>query len=192
MQNKINDIGELLKTRLGSVEIEGKRNGWADMDRNIKRIKFFKFDPYEFNIYYASIIVLTFIFAAVTLTRHFMLYDMSSVDSNIAPVATGSATSSDTSNATNVIPFLIQKKNYKKNYFSSPQNADSIEVLHKTTSEDYIQSEEILEDSVPGFSAPEKTTESPVEKRTVYITKQDTIFIVDTLDKPDKRRKFKR
>jgi len=194
MKDEIQDIGDLFKAELENETLEPKSSGWSALQPALDKNTFMHFNIYKFNVYYMSLIILTFLFSSYTLT-HTAFYNTPTVfiesdkkqESGISKNTHHIQSESDATdlNKVNILkqpaPNFIRSNNGNKNLSKS---ADSLEIQPATANTDNNISKQ-PEEIIPS----KKTIE---QHKVLYITKQDTVVIIDSIDSETARKRMKR
>ncbi len=208
-------IENIFKQGLENYEIQPDEDEWSAIDLALPRVNFFRFSFLNFNIYYCSLIVLGFLFSALTL-----IYTLS--ERNVSTQAAVSGEKKKNEFTTFDI-HNDQKGSKQIKKVSKPSDSQKVSVAkikpnevlitevvskNKSTTElnshipldvnkDTLISKEESQHTIKEvnittkeLSQPEQQKKKEVkEKRIVYITKQDTIIVIDTLSKRKPKRK---
>jgi hypothetical protein len=180
------DIGGLFNDKLQDFSPEGSPDEWMGLDLKLNKLSFYKFQLAQFNIYYAALIGLCFSFSSAVFVDHFFIQKKNAQEEKISGV------SIQTADSMLLLPkpsesTLVTKDNLKKvkNPLEPRAKEDAMGLqTHTPLKETKTVSIEEVKEKTSEPSQPIKT------KNTVYITKQDTIVVYDTLTiKKRKNRK---
>jgi len=208
-------IENIFRQGLENYEIQPDEEEWSAVDLALPRINFFRFSFVNFNIYYCSLIVLCFLFSALSL-----LYTLSGRNVRTSAAITGEKGKVEYPIIEKDEKARLKQVNNKDGQFLSSQRESvekvKSEVVIKTESksrnknnaeinshipqrinQDTLGNKEKVQQSIQidnptltELSQPEQQKKKNVKnKRIVYITKQDTIVVIDTLSKRRPKRK---
>lgn len=180
MTKKI-DIGALYNEKLKDYKKPPEDFGWMDIDSKVSKINFLRFNPMQFNIYYALLIVGTFIISTGIGINHFIL---SRSERNRIPQQ----------ERYEVVPSSFQKESDKENIrqnstpesvkrIQSPDNKATNKYEPKKGSESKISDKkEKATQNTPNLTQTKK--ESPLDTLQVpdNLSTQSPDFSADTLD----------
>lgn len=185
MREHKEDILDLYKK-----DFEGKieEDEWEDLALKLEEVNFYHFRFVRFNIYYCSLIILTFLFSAGVFVDHYFFGE----DQASKEQATGSpafiekksaVTETINDSAGKAISALPKKK--KKN---TPTPISKVAKSSLIISDDPINTPSGNKEESPSKSDPyiepalkKDSILKKKPKNVVYITRQDTIVIYDTL-----------
>lgn len=216
MSKEYRNIGELYKERFEEFECPGDSSDWNELAYKLDKKEFFKFNISRFNIYYSSLIVITFILSVCVFVRHTILMEEDNNLETVNPVSgerrsaadLGSAIEDDEQGETEVArknPFYNgsndgyrDSDNETKNALPSREGTSSSgsgDAMKKDTLVRVLTESKVITDTLKKTSASDSISKvkpkvNPKPKKIVYITKQDTIVKYDTLRKK-KRNKLK-
>ena len=205
MISERNKIDELFEGAFGeSSPISGESTDWDSMEMKLETSRFYRFKISRFNIYYASLIALSFSFSLLVAVDYFF---------NKKPISASSVSTieeqkdksiNNIDNNKSAEQQLLKDKNNsleKKQPFSKTKE----NILEVASSSDKKNSgNNITFDTLSNIplneihTEPVNTTQPEVplpknqekKKRIVYVSKRDTIYNYDTL-RVEKRKKKK-
>ncbi|GAL82782.1 hypothetical protein MYP_8 [Sporocytophaga myxococcoides] len=204
-------IENIFKQGLENYEIQPNEDEWSEIDLALPRINFFRFSFVNFNIYYCSLIVLCFLFSALSL-----IYTLAGKNVRTQPSVAvkkeniefekfdqkelkqinkdSKSVVSQRVSVVKVKPKKIVKSESVANYkINTNKNLHIPLDINQDTlgnNEKLQQSSKEANLSLTELSQPEQQKKKDVsKKRIVYITKQDTIIVIDTLSKRKPKRK---
>lgn len=208
-------IENIFKQGLGNYEIQPDEDEWSAIDLALPRVNFFRFSFVNFNIYYCSLIVLCFLFSALSL-----IYTLSGRNVRTqTPVASekkkNELATFDKDNQTGLKqinkdskPLVSQKISIVKTKPKESLKTESVSnnkirttdqksLIPVNINEDTLKDKEKLHQAnKPDNSSVTESSQREQQKkkgdkkkRIVYITKQDTIVVIDTLSKRKPKRK---
>jgi hypothetical protein len=196
MKEEIQDIGDLFKSELENEAMEPKSSGWTGLQPALDKKEFMHFKIYKFNVYYMSLIILTFLFSSYPFV-HTLFSDNTTLfipadekhKSDILKQTVSDSAESDTAAGFNKENGL--KRSASAFMHSGTENKnlskslDSLPLLPtaETTANNLSKQ---TEESVPS----KKTTEQ--QHKVLYITKQDTVVIIDSIDSKTALKRMKK
>ena len=206
MREDIEDIGDLFKDQLDDATMEPKSSNWDNIQKDLNKIQFRRFSIFRFNIYYASLIVVVLLFSSFYIFKEFSSEKEVQNKGNNATKQTDSIVSTDNKQIDNHnnSSGLSSDKSYKK-HIAKPANgstknvttpaSDVSDTTHTTntlkTTDPKIQEEKELLIETPKKPEPEKIKPKQ-ERKQIYLTKQDTLVVIDTLDDAPARKRLKK
>ena len=199
-----NNLGDLFKKQVLNYQSEVSEEEWNSLEVKLKKINFLRFSITNFNIYYCLMILSCFIFNSSIFVDYFLLHSKDSqVTSISAPPSTQPKSEIEDKSPLKAGNNFINQPNRKKRDFAentilhdsiinNPNNDFAQKnVLHQDSGE--INSEKNLN---ANFSSYENNNADSVAqrkvklKKTLYIIRQDTIVVYDTLS--NKKRRIKK
>jgi len=201
------NIGQLFRTSFEAHKDVPESGEWEMLQTSMQKVNFFKFNALQFNIYYASTILFCFL-TCLTIGSHYTyshILNLSNKEESTGKINKIESVDAQSSVSEIQKPSEIIKLNYKKEN-KSPENSSVAKLPVKASEEKGMQEtygNNTTKVNVSGKS-PSDTTHSKKEtftaeqkqdtlkkpKRTLYITKQDTIYQYDTL-KAVKKKNWK-
>ncbi len=202
MEERNDDIGKLFKNAFTGHKVPPSNEEWEMLNSSLTKHNFFKFNPYQFNIYYASTIVVCF-FICVGVGSHYTYkHFVEPIFTQTIQIQTSVESGDSIPNVSSkeLGPIQEVKPAYEKNItvasHSLKDKSISIVVdqeiqvntshqLAKSDSSSHFHPPNVsisIVDSVSGKDKP--------YKRTLYITKRDTIFRFDTVKTPKRQRRW--
>ena len=184
MKTKPENIGEFFKQSLEDFEVKEQGSDWPALGLKLERLKFFTFSLTYFNIYYASIIALTFVFTSALIIDHFLISgnDIEVVKMNEVEQVQKDGTYVTEKKTEYPSKENINSKNKESKSTKSLQEEGISDNKNISLISDSVAA--ILADSVKVLSIPTENKEGIKKipkKRIIYITKQDTIIVIDTV-----------
>ena len=206
MREDIEDIGDLFKDQLDDVTMEPKSSNWDNMQKDLNKIQFRRFSIFRFNIYYASLIVVVLLFSSFYIFKEFSSEKEVQNKGNDATKQTDSIVSTDNkqidnhNNSSGLSSEKSSEKPIVKPADGNTKNSDSpandvsdtthtINILN--TPDPKIQEEKQLLIETTKKTEPEKVKPKQ-ERKQIYLTKQDTLVVIDTLDDATDRKRLKK
>jgi hypothetical protein len=204
-------IENIFRKGLENYKIEPEEEEWTALNLTLPRLNFFKFSFYTFNIYYCSLIVLCFLFSTFSLlftlsgkysrSERFVERSERKENSNNPLLNKSELTSTiqieeeKEAEATRKLPELEkneEKISKTKVLSKNTNNTESTPVSSKRTKEPLVNGEDNLLKLERSETTEITQGEQPMElnkkkKRVVYITRQDTIVVIDTLRRPKRK-----
>jgi hypothetical protein len=192
MDSKPKNIGELFKNSLENFEVNGDSSDWIAMDMKLEKMKFFKFHFSSFNIYYASLIALTFLFSTAIAVHSFTkTRDQNSENPENILQPTSQSTISTKEKEEIFIDSVKQAYRKKNLPPSSPSTTPVDQYSTIQNSPASSTADSIRPDSSKTITVTEKPfKKKEPQKKVIYITKQDTLVVVDSV-KTNKHKKRK-
>jgi len=209
MNKEGKDIGNLFKTGLQNYKAEISEEEWLATEIKVKGNNFFRFSVSNFNIYYCLLFLTSFVFSSIVFVDYFFFKEKTgktvikeqvtaplkdSLDHNTIKPSTIENNKNETQKpAGNYKDMAYQQKlptntSSKNNIILSQDTANKIDNNVPTNSvTDNNNSASPLIKNVDSSAIQKSKT-----KKIVYITRQDTVRVYDTLDakaKTKKRRK---
>ncbi|MBO9699472.1 MAG: hypothetical protein J7604_04635 [Sporocytophaga sp.] len=208
-------IENIFRQGLENYEIQPDEDEWSAVDLALPRLNFFRFSFVNFNIYYCSLIVLCFLFSALSL-----IYTLSGRNVKTQTVVAGEKGiieyptfhKEDKTGLKQIIKedkaLASQKVSEEKvksksviktkDLTGNKNNENLNPITPQGINQDTVGNKEKLQQSIKidnptltDLSQPEQQKKKNVKnKRIVYITKQDTIVVIDTLSKRRPKRKY--
>lgn len=207
MKNTQDNIGTLFSNTFEKHEIIPEREEWDMLSTTLQKRNFFRFNATQFNVYYASTIVFCFLVCASVGSHytytHFIKPNKPVETSLDAPSNSSKEAISKqrvsgknqqiTNTESSSLP-LEESKNAKTSSSSINKNSKA-EVQENqviaTVSESVKRKDSVhVQANVPVHKPIAKDSAKARPKRTLYITKQDTILKFDTLHAPKQKKKW--
>ncbi|WP_028981795.1 hypothetical protein [Sporocytophaga myxococcoides] len=206
-------IENIFKKGLENYEIQPDEDEWSAVDLALPRVNFLRFSFVNFNIYYCSLIVLCFLFSALSL-----IYTLSGRNARTHATVAGEKerieypafdksgktetekiNENSKSLATQKVSVVKEKPKevLKTESLSKDKNNPELNLqIPKAIKQDSLENKEkthplkVENTIITESSQPEQQKKKDAKKkRIVYITKQDTIIVIDTLSKRKLKRK---
>jgi len=204
------NIGNIFKSTLENYNAQPEEGEWIMLDQKLTKVSFFRFSFSKFNIYYSILIVSTFIMSSTIFINSFInTENKSSLENSPVSIKENKIITSDSiktidpvASKENVITsnkeinkhdlndesrgnkdgnksgnsVKVELNDFQKS--SSPQTKDSVLIRpsNKLTPSNSVEKETITTD-------PSNKIKSDKPKKVVYISKQDTIIVYDTLNR---------
>lgn len=203
MEELEDDIGLLFKNAFDGHKASPGDASWEGLNHSLGTRNFFRFNPYQFNIYYASSIIAC-LFICLGVGSHYTYRNWIEEKQPIvsvapAPVYKGEGTATQELEETEEKPQSTQKveATVEKKTSGKEATVDEMEALPKPEKEKAVSlpakadSSYHIKSPATVHSAPRLEADSSAKpKRTLYITKRDTIFKVDTIKTHKKQKKW--
>lgn len=207
-------IENIFRQGLENYEIQPDEDEWSAVDLALPRVNFFRFSFVNFNIYYCSLIVLCFLFSALSL-----IYTLSGRNVRTETVFTGEKGKVEFPITENQDKAELKKINKDSRTLASQKisgekvkskvviKAESVSEnknkpelkssIAKGNIQDTLENKEKMQQPINVDNPPltelsqseQQKKKDAKKKRIVYITKQDTIVVIDTLSKRKPKRK---
>jgi hypothetical protein len=181
-----NNLGDLFKKQVLNYQSEVSEEEWNTLEVKLKKINFLRFSLINFNIYYCLMILSFFIFNSAIFVDYFLLHrEDSQVTSISAPPSTQSKSEIEYKSPLKAENNFINQPNRKKGDFA--ENTILHDSITNNLNNNFAE-KNILQDSSKTNS--EKNVNNNADsvarrkvklKKTLYITRQDTIVVYDTL-----------
>lgn len=205
MEELEDDIGLLFKNAFDGHKASPGDTSWEALNHSLGTRNFYRFNPYQFNIYYASSIIAC-LFICLGVGSHYTykqwIEDRQPVVS-VAPatVPTGVGLASEelevpakpqsdqkVETATEKKAFVKESSQAGKGVTENPEKERAVNYAPiKTDSSHHVAAK----NPAPlHHTSQVKADSSTKPKRTLYITKRDTIFKVDTIKTHKKQKKW--
>lgn len=200
MTEKEDDIGKLFRTTLDGLETPIESGEWESMQTHLQKWNFFHFNAFQFNIYYAGMVIFCFITCAFvgthyTYTNFFKKTDLvvreeQVVRDKVKGEMGNNPLKEDSKNEKSVVGERNnQIVTLPRKYIKLIENKIiTRKEESKLTALDTNRIETPIPAVVPVVSKPDSVKPKP--KRVVYLTKQDTIIQFDTIQAPKKKKKW--
>lgn len=214
MKNEAQHIGNLFKTTLENYQIEPEEGDWIILDQKLNKMKFFKFSLFNFNIYYSLFIFGTFLLSSALFIKSFNQKNEIEPKNNkassvvINKIAPKDATENKVKSNKESTPkektekpsrLIINKSNsgsdgntvkssINSNISNSKKKDSSLTI---NTEAPPLHPDKINNTSEENTLIKEKENKEklPKKKKIVYISKQDTVIVYDTLSRKKSFRK---
>ena len=198
MKEDLQDIGDLYKNKFEDAPFDFDKTNWVAIQPQLDKMQFFRFSFFKFNIYYVSVIAFSFLFSVYAMIQ-FISRNNKETKENISVITSDSVVvvRGDT------IVQGTEQRSFSGSNSAKRKPSDYINIIKP----DYYIDESIQkhEDSstitVENVN-PEQINESTVKAKEnkaaeekvdiLYITKQDTIVVVDTINSATARRRMKK
>lgn len=202
MTGKPKNMGELFKTSFEDFELKGDSSDWSVLEMKLEKMEFFRFNLTCFNIYYASLIALTFLFSSGVLIDYFLVSKEDPIqesrnknnglqkgvheDSNKNAVV---FSKDKTTVKQKKVP-SGEKKSENSKLISSKESKNSKEDKAVLSSTSVLLADTLSVDTLKGEAPVEKKVQKKEpKKKIIYITKQDTLIVVDSIKTKSKKKK---
>ena len=205
MNKEDKNIGNLF-SELQNYKAEISEEEWLATEIKVREKNFFKFSLSNFNIYYCVLFLSSFVLSSIVFVDYFFLQrnsDNHSIKKEAAIPAKDSSSIKSNAQNNNVIQNNVASSNSTSsnskpaiktkelNNASEPNtlfiNKDSVKLSNNAKPATSLQ-----EHPTTTFSATanvDTATKKPKNKKIIYITRQDTLRVYDTLDTKNKTRK---
>jgi hypothetical protein len=199
-----NHLGNLFKKQIQNYQPEVTEEEWNTLELKLKKVNFLRFSLINFNIYYTLMLLSCFIFSGATFVDYFLLrreplqITTKSGPSSIQP----KSEIEDKSLLETEGNFINQPNRTKRNF---PENTaivyDSLtnnltndstrknDFLHNDNKPIAEKNVSVNSSSYDNNKADSLTIPKVKPKKTLYITRQDTIIVYDTLSNKKRRAK---
>jgi hypothetical protein len=202
MENKSENIGDLFKSRLNDFSVEGSRDEWIELDIKLEKSYFFKFRPTHFNIYYSALVGICFLLSTAVFVDHFLIkreFITEKINNEqIEPGQINQDKSIQENKQSNLInPKSIKTKRIIESKYKDSNTNYQENIIPKNNEQDRkleLTKPDILTTETSKENLPEVVSAIPEikpKKKVVYITKQDTIVVFDTVKTNKTRRRLK-
>lgn len=172
MEKEQRNIGELFGEKLHDLSVGNPEEGWNALDTKLDKVNFFRFHLSGFNVYYAALIATSFLFSSSVFVDYFLL-------------------SRDRNKTANAPVQIHPSVNEQIDQHTVP-DPEHLPAMTKTPlnnpvfpSEPIVPQVVIAKDSAEGKVKEEPFDESKKivnpERKVIYVTKQDTVVVYDTL-----------
>lgn len=209
MEDVKDDIGQMFQKTFESHKTKPDPGDWEILAGSVQKINFFKFNPFQFNIYYASTILFCFV-TCLGIGSHYTYSHMFGADEKRGVIDPKDSTnikvlnnnSSIEDKSLHWVKDSIQvktEKNLENIKFMKTQKQGSKQNMKETEDPSSLTNKKEIAVSVDTLQKPiqlkqvifSADSSKLKRKRTLYVTKQDTIIQFDTLHAPkQKRRRF--
>jgi hypothetical protein len=180
MEEKDN-IGELFEKTFEDFKAEDIQDEWIDLDIKLSRSSFKRFSVSEFNIYYASLIIISFLLTTAVAVDRFII--------NISKYSDAATT---TISKTDLLPFSKNPTIIVDSIFVSKDSSHTksgFEIIDRQT-----KPNKIPENKSPLITANDSADNTNIKKTYIPIPTSDSLFIknssvLQTIDSVKKRKK---
>jgi hypothetical protein len=198
MKEDLQDIGDLYKNEFEDAPFEFDKTNWVTIQPQLDKMQFFRFSFFKFNIYYVSVIAFSFLFSAYTMIR-FVSGNKKQTTENISVITSDSVVidSEDT------IVYRTEQRSFSGSNSAKRKPSDYINIIkpdhyidesiEKTDDSLLITKINTNQTEIKETPVATKKSDGTDEKTDIlYITKQDTIVVVDTINSATARRRMKK
>jgi len=213
MNKESKDIGNLFKSGLQDFKADISEEEWLATEIKVRGKNFFRFSASNFNIYYCALFLTSFALSSIVFVDYFFLrektgsntvkeevlapqikQEVSAPQKNSLPDNNSKENGGIGNNSTSKEPNPNSAKPLKETNYSIKNNLISSQDSIKKVNNSISASPATVQDnniSSAINNADSSTIQKPKTKKIVYITRQDTVRVYDTLDakKTKKRRK---
>jgi hypothetical protein len=194
-------LKNIFKKNLSNFEVPPLEEDWYDIDLELNKKRFFKFNFNRFNVYYLGLIIF-YALLSTALSIHYFFVGNQHVPSRTQlirdTVYVNSPPSSmldsihSTKKDTGVVKELIQKSAIPtaKKSIQNKSKADSVSVIPGGS---VIKNQNATQETELGSSLPKADKRSDsltVPPKVTYIHKRDTVIVYDTTHVIKKKKKF--
>jgi|GEM_PF-2557017 len=202
MKEDLQDIGDFYKNKFEEAPFDFDKTNWMAIQPQLDKIQFLRFAFFRFNVYYLSVIVLSFLFSAYLLV-HIISTDRNRNRSNTQNNAVNKSDSVVHDNE-EVILSRTNNESMSGGNVAKRKPSSYINIMKPDHYSEEAQEEEVDSSYMSNLNliqpkAKENQIAADKEKKIteekvdiLYITKQDTIVVVDTVSSATAKRRMKK
>lgn len=194
MEEQEDKLGSLFKTSFEGHKVPLEEGEWDVLSNRLEKRNFFKFNPYQFNIYYASTIIACF-FICLGLGSNYVykqyvysepLLEASGTKVNTTVPTVEAPKSRNVTVNPKGLAYDTQATVIPQKEEKAIKKGDAVETAVEMPQHHLISSP-IKKDTIAHLEPQQPTLQvittdsSKINKKVLYITKQDTIFKYDTV-----------
>jgi hypothetical protein len=205
MEDSNDEIGKLFKAAFEGHKTPPTNEEWEVLGSSLTKHNFFKFNPYQFNIYYAGTIVICFLICVGVGSHYGYKNFVEPSFTQTIEIQTTISSEDSTAYLITENPVKTQNEGQKKESRDNPKGEQISErkettlLIEQTSSARLTPVTKRVDSSNQALQRKEHSSKvdslsHPLKpaKRTLYITKRDTIFRFDTIKTQKKQRKWLR
>lgn len=203
MEEQEDTLGLLFKNSFEGHKPPLEEGEWDMLSNSLEKRNFFKFNPYQFNIYYASTILACF-FICLGVGSHYVYkqHPFSASNSETSTVLSDTSAThvlgegkkiraEDPQEEFNSEPHVPYSRVEEKKVEKKPTEEKTVSEPSQVPSNSLTSKKDTITHSVVHKTNPQPTIDSSkINKKVLYITKQDTIFKYDTVRTHKPRKKW--
>ncbi len=205
MNKDSKDIGDLFKSGLQNYKAEISEEEWLATEIQIKGKNFFRFSVSNFNIYYCTLFLTSFVLSSIVFVDYYfgkgkaasypVKEEVIVPLKNSLPEDNSKQNTMAGDNGTTIRYTTSSKKPAKKTSCSANNSPQNNLVISQDTvkKNDNVILTPVENTTIPSVKSTDSaaTIQKPKPKKIIYITRQDTVRVYDTLDAKKTRKRKK-